>query len=169
MAGPSFKRHSKNACLEPLTKRTASYHLLNYGTNILSTIKPSWQLLQLEMIWAACCTAYLGFLRVSEFTSSSPNHSNSFTDLLLSDVAIDSHVAPPVIRITLKQSKTDQYRQGTHIYLGRISHQVCPIKALIRYLDRCGGRPGPLFILPNNQVTHQSNIQWGTQHNISET
>ena len=103
------------------------------------------------MIWAACCTAYFGLLRVSEFTTSSPKHSNSLTDLLLSDIAIDNHVAPKVIRITLKQSKTDQYRQGTHIYLGRTDHQVCPVKALIRYLDRRGGRPGPLFILPTNQ------------------
>ena len=104
------------------------------------------------MIWAACCTAYFGLLRVSKFIASSRNHSNLFTDLLLSDIAIDSQVAPQVIRITLKQSKTDQYRQGTHIYLGRTSHSVCPVKALIHYLDRHGGRPGPLFMLPNNQL-----------------
>ena len=104
------------------------------------------------MIWAACCTAYFGLLRVSEFTASSPNYSNSSTDLLLSDVAIDSHVVPQIIRITLNQSKTDQYRKSTHIYLGRTSYQVCPAKALIRYLDRRGGRPGPHFILPTNQL-----------------
>ena len=104
------------------------------------------------MIWATCCTAYFGLLRVSKFTASSRNHSNLFTDLLLSDIAIDSHVSPQVIRITLKQSKTDQYRQGTHINLGRTSHPVCPVKALIHYLDRRGGRPGSLFMLPNNQL-----------------
>ena len=57
------------------------------------------------MIWATCCTAYLGLLRVSEFTALSPNHSNSFTDLLLSDTAIDSHAAPQVIRITLNSQR----------------------------------------------------------------
>jgi len=75
-------------------------------------------------------TRFFGLLRVSEFITSSPNHVNLSTDLLLSDIAIDNHVSPQVIRITLKQSKTDQYRQGTHVYLGRISHQVCPVKAL---------------------------------------
>ena len=85
------------------------------------------------MIWVTYCTAYFGLLRVSKFTASSPKHSNSFTDLLLSDIVIDSHVASQVIIITLKQSKTDQYRQGTHIYLGRTDHQVCPVKALIHY------------------------------------
>ena len=104
------------------------------------------------MIWVACCIAYFGLVRISKFTASSRNHSNLFTDLLLSDIAIDSHVAPQVIRMTLKQSKTDQYRQGTHIYLGRTSHPVCPVKALIHYFDRRGGRPGPFFMLPNNQL-----------------
>ena len=107
-----------------------------------------------SMIWAACCTAYFGLLRVSKFNASSCNHSSSLTDLLMSDIAIDSHVAPQVISITLKQSKTDQYRQGTHIYLGRTSHPVCPVKALIHYLGRHGGRPGPLFILSNNQLPY---------------
>ena len=45
------------------------------------------------MIWAACCTAYFGLLRVSEFTTSSPKHSNSLIDLFLSSIAVDSHVA----------------------------------------------------------------------------
>ena len=39
-AGPSVKRHSNNACLDPLSKRTASYYLQNYGTYTLPIIKP---------------------------------------------------------------------------------------------------------------------------------
>ena len=112
------------------------------------------------MIWATCCTAYFGLLRVSKFIASFCIHRNLLTDLLLSDITIDSHVAPQVIRITapqvirttLKQLKTNQYRQGTHIYFGRTSHPVCPVMALIHYLDRHGGRPGPLFMLSNNQL-----------------
>ena len=57
------------------------------------------------MIWTTCCTVYLGLLRVREFTASSPHHSNSFTDLLLSDTAVDSHAAPQVIRITLNSQR----------------------------------------------------------------
>ena len=124
------------------------------------------------MVWVTYCTAYFGLVRVSKFFASSPNHSSSyyFTNLLLSDLVINSLIAPHIIRIILKQSKTDQYRQGTHIYLGRTSHQVFPVKALIRYLDRRGGRPGPLLLLPTNQlVTHQSNIQCSTQQHVSET
>ena len=99
------------------------------------------------MIWAACCTAYFGLLRFSEFTTSSPHHIN-FS--LLSDVAVDNRAAPQVVRITLKQSKTDQFRQGAYVHLGKTSHQVCPVEALVHYLARKGGKPESLFILPSN-------------------
>ena len=71
------------------------------------------------IIWAACCLAYFGLLRVSEFTTSSPDHFESSTDLLLSDVALDNRASPTTIKITLKQSKNDQFRAGTTIYLGK--------------------------------------------------
>ena len=74
------------------------------------------------MMWAACCFAYFGLLRVSEFTISFPNSFNSSTDLLLSDVTLDSRTSPTSIQITLKQSKTDQFRAGAMIYLGKITH-----------------------------------------------
>ena len=42
------------------------------------------------MIWAASCLAYFGLLQVSEFTTPSPDCFDPTTDLLLSDVAVDS-------------------------------------------------------------------------------
>ena len=103
------------------------------------------------MIWAACCLAYFGLLRVSEFTTSSPNHFDPSTDLLLSDVALDNRASFSLAQITLKQSKGDQFRKGTQIYLGRTSHAVCPVHALVQYLARRGGTPGPLFLFSDNK------------------
>ena len=54
------------------------------------------------MVWAACCLAYFGLLRVSEFITSSRDSFSSSTDLLLSDVALDSRTSPTSIQITLK-------------------------------------------------------------------
>ena len=151
MAGPSFKGIRKTHALthSPKQRQPITLSIMERIHSLLSNSANNYSNL---MIWAAYCTAYFGLLRVSEFTVSSHNHSNSFTDLLLSDITIDSHVAPQVIRITLRQLKTDQYRQGTHIYLGRTSHPVCPVKALIHYLGSRRGRPGPLFILLNNPL-----------------
>ena len=103
--------------------------------------------------------------RKADYPALSSYHSNSFSDLLLSDIAIDNHVASQVTRITLKHSKTDQYRQGTHIYLGRNSYQVCPVKALICSLDRSRGRPGPLlYYLPISYSPEQYSVQHSTQY-----
>ena len=109
------------------------------------------------MIWAACCLAYFGLLRVSEFTTSSPDDFDPSTDLLLSDVALDNRASPTLIQITLKQSKGDQFRRGTRICLGKTTHAVCPVHALVQYLARRGGTPGPQFLLPNNKsLTRES-------------
>ena len=104
------------------------------------------------MIWAACCLAYFGLLRVSEFTTSSPDCFDPSTDLLLSDVALDNRASPTFIQIILKQSKGDQFRKGTKIYLGKTTHAVCPVHALVQYLAMRGGTPGPLFLFPNNKL-----------------
>ena len=46
------------------------------------------------MIWAACCLACFGLLRVSEFTTPSPDRFDPTTALLLSDVALDNRKSP---------------------------------------------------------------------------
>ena len=109
------------------------------------------------MVWAACCLSYFGLLRVSEFTTLSPNHFDPSKDLLLSDIALDNRVSPSLIQITLKQSKGDQFRKGEKIYVGRTTHAVCPVHALVQYLTRRGGAPGPLFVFSDNKwLTRES-------------
>ena len=34
----------------------------------------------------------------------------------------------------IKQSKTDPFRQGAHIYLGRTYKHICPVQAILSYL-----------------------------------
>lgn len=54
--------------------------------------------------------------------------------LNLADLAIDSHEAPSLIRILIKQSKTDPFRQGVEVFLGATKADICPVQALIQYL-----------------------------------
>ena len=109
------------------------------------------------MIWAACCLAYFGLLRVSEFTTSSPNLYDPLKDLLLSDVALDNRASPSLIQVNIKQSKGDQFRKGAMIYLGKTGHAVCPVQALVQYLSRRGGAPGPLFLFSDGKwLTRQA-------------
>ena len=64
------------------------------------------------MIWAACCIGFFEFLRSGEFTVPSLLDYDPCVHLSLSDVAVDSHSNPSILRLHLKQSKTDPYRVG---------------------------------------------------------
>ena len=61
------------------------------------------------------------------------------------DIAIDDPVNPAFIRVTIKQSKTDPFRQGVQSFIGRTRTDLCPVTAMLGYLDVRGAGPGPLF------------------------
>ena len=61
------------------------------------------------------------------------------------DVAVDDPAAPSVIRITIKQSKTDPFRKGINIFLGKTSSYLCPVAAILNYLLKKGSQKGPYF------------------------
>ena len=65
--------------------------------------------------------------------------------LTFEDVAIDSKESPSVMEIRLKASKTDPYRKGVNIYVGRTGNALCPISAMLAYLALCDDKVGPLF------------------------
>ena len=103
------------------------------------------------MLWAACCLAFFGFLRVSEFTIPSHNGYDPSLHLSLQDISIDHRDNPNVLRIHVKQSKTDPFRQGVQIYLGATNTNVCPILGILPYLALRRTQPGPLFLTENGQ------------------
>ena len=84
------------------------------------------------MTWAACCFAYFGLHRISEFTTLSPDHFDSSTDLLLSYVALDGCIC--ISYNHTNYSNNDQFRTGITICLGKTTHTVYPVNALIQYL-----------------------------------
>lgn len=129
--------------LEPRTRLPITIQLMRQIKSLIST-KPCTY--HHRMIWAACCTAFFGFLRCGEFTS--PNHSayDPTVHLSFGDVAVDDRISPSFIRLTVKQSKTDRFRRGNFIYLGKTNCEVCPVEAVLWYLSVRGAAPGPLFL-----------------------
>ena len=99
------------------------------------------------MLWAACCIAFFGFLRVGEMTTPSRDAYDSSVHLSLGDVSLDSRTTPTIIWLNIKQSKTDPFHKGAKLCLGRTESVVCPVKALLPYLAVRGSAPGPLFLL----------------------
>ena len=52
---------------------------------------------------------------------------------------------PNTVCVHIKQSKTDPFKQGAHIYLGRTYQQICTFKAVVSYLAVQRNNPGPVF------------------------
>ena len=129
--------------LEPRTRLPITIQLMRQIKTLISA-KP--YTYHHTMIWAACCTAFFGFMRCGEFTSPSHSAYDPTVHLSFSDVAVDSRTCPTFIRLTIKQSKTDRFRQGRFIYLGKTNCEVCPVEAILQYLSVRGATPGPLFL-----------------------
>ena len=85
------------------------------------------------------------FLRSGEVTVPSEAVYDSSVHLNMADVAVDSIQTPSTIRLRIKASKTDQFRKGVDIFLGRTHNQLCPVEALLAYIAKRGKEQGLLF------------------------
>jgi len=83
-------------------------------------------------------TGIFGFLRSSEFTLL--QHSEYDPDL-------NNIAKPTMVHMKIKELKTDPFRKGATICLGKTDTEFCPILALSPYLTLRGSHPGSLFIM----------------------
>lgn len=51
-----------------------------------------------------------------------------------------------MVQVHIKQSKTDPFRQGVHLHLGKTGELLCQVSAILAYVRIRGLRPGPLFV-----------------------
>ncbi len=62
------------------------------------------------------------------------------------DLALDNQDAPSMLRVNLKQSKTDPFRRGIQLFVGKTRTDLCPVAAILAYLVVRENKPGPLFM-----------------------
>lgn len=86
------------------------------------------------MLWAASCTCFFGFLRSGEVTVPSMREYDPEGHLSEGDVALDSQKNPSIVRVNIKASKTDPFRRGVYVFLGRTGNELCPVEAVAAYL-----------------------------------
>lgn len=60
---------------------------------------------------------------------------------------MDGASSPSCIRVTIKVSKTDPFRNGADLHIGLGSHPLFAAQAMMAYLSVQGSAPGPLFML----------------------
>ena len=115
------------------------------------------------MLWAALTTAFFGFLRISEYTTFRKTKFDQATTLMLTDVRIRNDS----VRLHLKTSKTDPFRQGVTVRIQANNTFLCPVNALRHYIASHPNPRGPLhfqkWILPNEiryQCSPEKHNQW---------
>ena len=115
---------------------------------ILRILKDQWATAAMRdtdfvMLWAACCMGFFGFMRAGEFSVTHVSDFDPAASLCLGDIAVDQHRDPSVVQVRLKQSKTDPFRRGVSIYLGRTQTDLCPVVAILAYI---AVRPAVMFV-----------------------
>ena len=107
------------------------------------------------MVWAACCTGFFGFLRCSEFLVPDGTKFDPNIHLSVADVEFTQGPEQDIFLIHIKVAKTDQFRKGTTVALGSTKTDLCPVAALLDYLDKRGAGPGPLFLGADSIPLHR--------------
>ena len=101
---------------------------------------------------------FFGFLRAGEL-SVTPTASRS-DRLQLSDLSLSSFPFPNLVRLLIKVSKSDPFRDTCTVVVGRNDSTLCPVEALLKYLhfrgDRSSGAP---FHVPRWVSSHQGFIE----------
>lgn len=94
------------------------------------------------MLWAAMSLCFFGF---GEMTLESESSFDPGANLCYSDIAIDDPAKPTILKVRIKASKTDPFRKGVDVYLGRTDKDLCPLEAILPYLAIRSDKQGFLF------------------------
>ena len=56
-----------------------------------------------------------------------------------------------MLQVHLKASKTDPFRIGVDVFVGRTNCKLCPVAAVLSYMTIRGQTPGPLFMFQDGK------------------
>ena len=77
---------------------------------------------------------------------------DALVHLSVQDISVDDSKNPSILHVRIKQSKTDPFRKGVDLYVGKTASQLCPVAAMLSYLCARGMSPGPLFRFEDGKV-----------------
>ena len=120
------------------------------------------------MIWAAMTLAFFGFLCLGELTC----NSNFFPEVHLSpeDISfLPSWENPDHLSVHIKISKTDPFRSGQTILIGKTHQPVCPVQAMKAYMSIRHHTPGPLFMYVSGKPLTKEALTSETRQLLSQS
>ena len=61
-----------------------------------------------------------------------------------------------MLKVRIKASKTNPFRLGVEIFVGKTVNALCPVSAVLTYMANRGPGPGPLFRFVNGSPLTQA-------------
>ena len=120
------------------------------------------------MIWAAMTLAFFGFLRLGELTCNSkfsPEAHLSPEDVIF----LPSWENSDHLSVRIKISKTDPFRSGQTILIGKTHQPVCPVQAMKAYMSTRDRTPGPLFMYVSGKPLTRDALTSETRQLLSQS
>ena len=98
------------------------------------------------VIWTIAATAFFGFFRLGELLPGSIKDFNPAFSLTWGDVVVDNRMSPKIVQIHLKKTKCNQFGPGSDVIVGHVDSPLCPVTAILHYIEWRGTQPGPFFL-----------------------
>ena len=95
-------------------------------------------------------------MRAGELTVPTDKVYDPSVHLSVGDITVDDAYRPSLLRVTIKQSKTDLFRKGINLFVGWTNSVLCPVGAVLGFLCVRGKKPGPLFIWADGRPLRRS-------------
>ena len=154
------------ACLEQVLKGIKSLQARATGSEkctrllitpeLLLKMKQSWERMgatwDYSMLWAAATLCFFGFLQSGETTIPTESGFDEGAHLTFNDVTVDCMDNPKMLKVRIKASKTDPFRLGVDIFVGRTGNTLCPVSAVRAYMALRGPGPGPFSNLKTEDL-----------------
>ena len=138
---------------------------------LLLKIKQSWEQQGTSkdriMLWVAATLCLFSFLRSGEVCVPADCSFDEGAHLAFANVSVDSLLNPSSMRIRIKASKTDPFRQGVDIFVGQMGKVLCPVSAMLAYLEAQDNHPGPLFMFQDGKLLTRRQFVSGIQGALS--
>ena len=97
---------------------------------------------------------FLWFHEVGEITLPSKSAYDPEYHLSYDDIATDDPSAPSYMRVHLRASKTDAFRKGVDLFLGRTNNDLCQVVAMLSFLAIRGNNPSFMFAFKDSRLLY---------------
>ena len=129
----------------PRRRLPITAHIMQQIQAVCTSVFPD--IVEARLLWAACCLGYFGFLRSGEFTTTTTLPLQPA--VCVSDVAVDSHHSPSIVKVTVRRAKTDPFGEGVNIFIGKTGTAICPVMAILHFMAVRPNVEGPNLVHAN--------------------